>query len=84
MMCCVDVQRRFGDIDWEASLDILVLPEQPHPWEFFGMFWGTGLRKSKIPGELPSRRFLVSWFPILTIPLTTFKTLLLMQHAVTL
>ena len=25
MMCCVDVQRRFGDIDWEASLDILVL-----------------------------------------------------------
>ena len=27
MMCCVDVQRRFGDINWEASLDILVLPE---------------------------------------------------------
>ena len=28
MMCCVDVQRRFGDINWQASLDILVLPEQ--------------------------------------------------------
>ena len=27
MLCCVDVQRRFGDINWEASLDILVLPE---------------------------------------------------------
>ena len=28
MLCCVDVQRRFGDIDWQASMDILVLPEQ--------------------------------------------------------
>jgi len=24
MMCCVDVQRRFADIDWEASLDVFL------------------------------------------------------------
>ena len=59
MMCCVDVQRRFGDIDWEASFDILVLPEKypggPLPGKKSRVICIDGFLNSSIPVRIRNR-----------------------------
>ena len=54
-MCGVDVQRRFGDIDWEASLDILVRSEQYPGGPLPGNFTETASKMSQNSNSILTR-----------------------------